>query len=101
MQDDGKTLQWHLEIVYEQSGRMPAELDIPDAPVELLYLWGYFLEMSKKRTCGAMAVNPLSDTEILAWQARKKITLDHFESECIDALDGVYMAHLSSKKTKK
>ena len=97
-QDDDKTLRWHLQIVYEQSGEMPADLDVPDLPHELSYLCGYFLKMNRKRTAGAMSANPLSDAEIMAWQQRHGITLSPFEGECIDALDAMYMASQAPKK---
>ncbi len=77
---------------------MPSELDIPSVPVELGYLWDYFHSMNRKRTAGAMQVDPLSDAQILAWQQRNRITLSPFENECIDALDAAYMAHVGRKK---
>lgn len=98
VQDDGKSLRWHLEIIHKQSGQMPAELDIPDAPHELQYLWGYFQSLNAKRTAGGMSLDPLSDAQIMAWQQRHRIKLTPFENECIDALDAAYMAHVSTKK---
>ena len=77
---------------------MPEELDVPPLPVELAHVWGYFLELNAKRTNGGMAPNPISDEQVLAWQARRRIRLDPFESECIDALDEVYLASVGSKK---
>lgn len=100
MQEDGHTLRWHLEIVYEQSGEMPADLNVPNIPVELEYLWGYFAAMSGKRTMGAMSPNPISDTELLAWQQRHRIVLSPFEGECIDAIDAAYLAS-NNEKLKK
>ncbi len=97
VQDDKRTLRWHLESVYEQSGIMPAELDVPPLPVELAYLYNYFLSMNAKRTCGASSANPLSDLEILAWQQRRRIELSPFELDCIDALD---IAFLTAKAAK-
>lgn len=99
MQEDGHTLRWHLEIVHEHSGVMPDDLDVPDAPVELQYLWGYFLNMHRKRTAGAMAVDPLSDAQILAWQQRNCIKLTPFENECIDALDAVFLTMQRASKS--
>lgn len=89
-QKDGKSLQWHLERVREQTGKAPPELDIPSVPHELAHVWGYFLEMNRKRQCG-MSVSPLADSEMLAWERRHRITLTPFEGECIDALDEVFL----------
>lgn len=98
MQEDGYTLRWHLEVLHEQTGEMPKDLDVPPLPHELAYIWGYFCQMNRKRTAGAMSANPLSDTEIMAWQQRHRIELSPFEGECIDSLDAVYMAHQAKKK---
>jgi hypothetical protein len=89
-QKDGRTLRWHLNVVYEKTGIMPPQLEVPPAPIELAHVWRYFLQMNAKRTVG-MAANPLTDEAILAWQRRHHILLDPFEGECIDALDEVYL----------
>lgn len=74
----------------EQTGKAPPELDIPPVPHELAHVWGYFLEMNRKRQCG-MSISPLADSEILAWERRHRISLTPFEGECIDALDEVFL----------
>lgn len=81
----------------EQTGKAPPELDIPPVPHELVHVWGYFIEMNRKRQCG-MGVSPLADSEILAWERRHRITLTPFEGECIDALDEVFMNSASEKE---
>lgn len=90
-QKDGKTLRWHLERVLEQTGITPPQLDTPQIPHELTHVWEYFCQMSAKRTCGAMAANPISDEQIMAWERRHGIRLSPFEGECIDALDQVFL----------
>lgn len=91
MQKDGKTLRWHLETVYEQTGKMPEQLDIPELPYEVAHIWDCFLKLSAKRTSGFKERNPLSELEIEAWERRRRMRLDPFEIECIDALDRVYL----------
>lgn len=91
-QKDGKTLRWHLESVYEKTGKLPAQLDVPDIPHELAHVWEYFAQMSAKRTCGAMSANPISDEQIMAWERRHNIRLSPFEGECIDALDQAFLS---------
>lgn len=78
---------------------MPRELDVPDLPVELKYLWNHFQALSRKRTVGLNAENPLSDLEIMAWQQRNKITFTPFENDCIDALDQAYMDRGRTQET--
>lgn len=85
-------MRWHLERVVEQTGMVPKELDVPSLPAELAHVWGYFLQMNAKRTTGAMAPNPISDEQVMAWQRRHHVVLDPFEGECIDALDEVFLA---------
>ncbi len=76
---------------------MPADLNVPDLPVELSYLWEYFQSMNRKRTTGGMALDPLSDAQIMAWEQRRRIKLSPFENECIDELDAAFMAHVAKK----
>lgn len=83
----------------EQTGRAPPELYIPSVPHELAHVWGYFLEMNRKRQCG-MSISPLADSEILAWERRHSISLTPFEGECIDALDEVFLASASEAPSK-
>ena len=79
---------------------MPAELDVPPLPHEVVHVWEYFAQLNAKRTCGAAAMNPLSDEQILAWQRRHRIQLSPFEGECIDALDLLFLINISkSSKT--
>lgn len=83
---------WHLNVVYEQTGIMPPQLDVPPIPHELEHVWGYFCQLNTKRTTGAMAANPISDEQIMAWERRHGIRLSPFEGECIDALDTVFLS---------
>lgn len=78
---------------------MPKDLDVPDLPVELQYIWDYFQAMNRKRTVGLNAENPLSDLEIMAWQQRNKITFTQFENDCIDALDQAYLDRGKKQKS--
>jgi hypothetical protein len=80
-------------VVLEQTGVMPPQLDVPPIPHELLHIWGYFLQLNAKRTAGAMAANPISDEQIMAWERRHNIQLSPFEGECIDALDAAFLSN--------
>ena len=83
----------------EQTGKRPAQLDVVRLPVEVAHIWEYFLRLNAKRTVGAMTPNPLSGLEIEAWERRRRIRLDPFESDCIDALDEVYLVSSSEKSS--
>ncbi|MES2262092.1 MAG: hypothetical protein V4724_26525 [Pseudomonadota bacterium] len=88
-----------MERAAGPGGVRPKELDVPDLPFEVAHLWGYFLQMNAKRTSG-MAMNPLSDEQVMAWQRRHRIALTPFENECIDALDEVFMASAGEEPKK-
>lgn len=95
---DGNAKGDHIDAA-KRSPLYKAEVEpeAPALPVEFAYLWDMFLAMNRKRQNG-MAVNPLSDSEILAWQARRRIRLDVFEEEVIDRLDGAYLASQMRKE---
>lgn len=92
-------MRWHLLRVQQQTGKRPAQLDIVRLPVEVAHIWEYFLRLNAKRTNGGMAPNPISDEQVLAWQTRHRIRLDPFESDCIDALDQVFLSSSSEKSS--
>lgn len=68
-------------------------------PPELEYIWEWFAKLSGKRQNG-MGVNPISSTEILAWQQRQRIRFDPFEESVIDRLDATFLKH-QNKPTAK
>ncbi|MCW9716756.1 phage tail assembly chaperone [Avibacterium sp. 21-594] len=77
--------------VYEQTGIMPAELDIKPPPEPLEYLLDYFYALSLSRQSG-MSVNPILYSEILAWSQLTKCTLEQWELEVIKQLDMVWLS---------
>lgn len=76
-----------------QTGIMPPQLDVPPIPHELVHVWDYFCQLSRKRTNGGLAANPISDEQITAWERRQGFRLTPFEGECIDALDEVFLSN--------
>lgn len=46
-----------------------------------------------------MAVNPLTSSEILAWQRRRRIRFDPFEEDVIDQLDSLQVTIHNKKAT--
>lgn len=50
------------------------------------------MQLNRKRQNG-MAVNPITSTEILAWQARYRLALDPFEHQLLDRLDALFLSH--------
>lgn len=66
-------------------------------PVELEYIWEWFLALSRKRQNG-MGANPIASTEVLAWAARQRIDIDPFENTVLDRLDELYLTHQYKKE---
>ncbi|HHT7702741.1 phage tail assembly chaperone [Pasteurella multocida] len=84
------TLREHLQAVWEQTGIKPDELNTPEPPSGLMYLFSYFNELSLSRQYG-MAVNPISYSDILAWSILTKVSLAAWEIEVIKQIDIVYL----------
>lgn len=67
---------------------MPEQLEPVETPVQLLYLWEWYLEISAGRNYSAMGGPlPISSTEILSWCGLSGATLEKWELRTIRALD--------------
>jgi hypothetical protein len=76
---------------WKSTGRRPPQLDGPPCPDELRYVWGWFVELSQRRTRG-MSATPLTWLEFDGWQRLTGITLTAFELDCLKGLDAEYLA---------
>lgn len=104
-QVDGLSREAHLESVWRQTGVMPPELAPVECPEELLYLWGYFLDVGLRRSGNGYSINPVSNLELEAWARVVGIgELTPFEVDALTALELLYLAHhapkLPAEKTK-
>ena len=88
---DGATKLEHLEQVERQTGRTPKELEGPDFPISIEYLWSAFLSLSVSRTTGFSGPNPITYEEIRAWKELTQTPLTSRDVEAIKRLDLVYM----------
>jgi len=61
------TLREHLEIVWQQTGVMPPELDVPDAPEFFTPLVRVFKDISETRQSGMGGPLPISYNEIKSY----------------------------------
>ena len=67
---------------------MPDQLAPVDMPIELLYLWEWYLELSAGRNYGSMGGPlPISHLEIAGWCGLNGIELEKWELRTIKALD--------------
>lgn len=96
--EDGATRRAHIEAAVA-SGMDPAELDVPACPPEMLYLLGWFLEVSAGRGGnGWGGYNPLSWGEIEAWSRLTGRNLQPFEVGALRQLDGIFLRTLNKAK---
>ncbi len=85
-QEDGKTLEAHLTVVYKRTKVMPEALMPPEVPRKALYLIGLFADLSQGRQNG-MATNAISCTEILSWLTVTGRNLSAWEIETLRRMD--------------
>lgn len=90
VQKDGSTLRDHLNAVEKVSGRRPPELDGPPLPECLEYIWGWFIQLHRRRG-GGFGPAPISWEAIDAWARRTGADPTPLELELIDAIDCAYM----------
>jgi len=88
---DGTTKLEHLEQVERQTGRTPKELEGPDFPFSVEYLWSAFLSLSNSRSVGFSGPNPITYEEIKAWKELTQTPLASRDIEAIKRLDLVYI----------
>jgi hypothetical protein len=88
--DDGLTLEDHLKSHWKQSGVQPEQLDFPNIPVEIEYIWDWWVALANTRPAG-MGMEHITYTEITNWSNLLKINVTPFEVRCIMALDSTYL----------
>jgi len=90
------TLREHLEQVERQTGRRPKDLEGPDFPSLLSYLWTAFLALNNSRSMGAHTANPISYQEIKAYCDLTAVVLSPRDVEAIKEVDSVYLKVMNS-----
>jgi hypothetical protein len=79
-----------------QTGKRLAQLEQPDFPEHLKHVWNYFQELCGARQVG-MALNPLSYSEMAAWDNLTGAGVTPKEVQIIKALDNIFLAHQNKK----
>lgn len=80
---------------------MPEELESIDCPLEVLYLWEYFLDMSKRRTGTGFGLNPIPNEGVEAWAHRRGIQLLPFENRLLDELEQLFLSITNKRSAKE
>lgn len=107
-QSDGASTQEHVDkakqnclasqVITDQTfAEAPPEVD---CPYELEHVWDWFLQLDRTRDCG-MALRAITFSEIRDWAFLKKIVLDPFEVEALEAVDRAFVIHHNSKSKEK
>lgn len=88
---DGVSLKDHLEIIQEQTGVTPKELEDVPFPVLVQHIWSAFVSLSDSRSAGFSGPNALTYTEIKAWMELTNEHLSPRDIEAIKKLDTAYL----------
>ena len=86
---DGRSAGEHLAAAEGQGAEVEA---IPEPPVELAYLLGWYRELDGARVCTGMGLSPLAWRDIEAWARLRHVTLRPWELDLLMALDATWMA---------
>jgi hypothetical protein len=99
--EDGATLRDHLMSMWRQAQfkeeEKPEKLNPVGVDQSILYLWEYFLDMSKRRTSNGFGYNPIPEEGVTAWEKRRGIKLAYFENELIDQVEMLFLRIRNSK----
>jgi hypothetical protein len=63
-------------------------------------VWSYFSQLHNARTSNGFGANPISYSEISAWNDLTDSSITPFEVKIIKRLDIVYLNHQASKQSK-
>jgi hypothetical protein len=96
---DGVPEREHLRQVEKQTGRTPLALISPEFPVELEYLWDYFLELSATRPQGYSGPLSITYQEIAAWKDLTGKIVTPMDVEVIKRLDQTYLRVVSNGRS--
>lgn len=79
----------------------PDQLKIPKPPSFVLYLWGYWQQINRRRSGNGFGPNPLNDDDLDRWGRPRGIRLDLWEREAILAIDDAFIAHTVAEASKR
>jgi hypothetical protein len=80
-----------LERVAAVTGEVPEELHGPPFPDRYAHIWNVFLEIHTGRSYSANGPNPLSWSDIRAYDSLFSLSLQDWEIRAIKALDLVWL----------
>ena len=69
-------------------------------PDRVLYLWEWFVELSRGRGSSGFGANPLSWTDMAAWSALMGVCLERWEVTVLRALDHAFLKSLADAEDR-
>ena len=100
-QGDGLSLRDHLESVERQTGITPDQLKPLPFPEALEYIWRDFLELNDARTSNGYTLNPISYSELDAWNRLTNKQATTQDIGVIKMLDTVFLRHYQQQQADK
>lgn len=89
------------EQVQRSTGQVPDELqDLPELPECAEHVWGWFQQLSGRRTAG-MSVNPITWGDIWAWSQMTGIKPQQWELDALMVIDGAFLASIHEENKPK
>lgn len=82
------------------TGKCPDELDGPECPFELQYLWGIYLEITRTRQ-GGFGPQAITYQEIASWSHLFRTRLAPWEVRTLVTLDQVSLTEVMPKRPSK
>ena len=74
------------------------QLDGPELPQELSYVWDRFLHLSNRRGSNGFGVDKIKDIDLLCWSILHQTFFEEWELDAIYRLDDVFISVFSSDK---
>ena len=92
LQEDGHSTRDHLQALVRAGRKRPEELDGPQFPDEIGYLWDWFGELDRTRDLGPHGPRALSYMEVDAWARLTGRSPMPHEVDALMVLDGAMRA---------
>ena len=94
---NGVSEREHLEEVERQIGQTPIELQGPEFPELMEFVWSAFLSLNAARGQGYSGPMPISFSEISAWKELTGNQLSTWEVEAIKKIDSLYVRIINDR----
>jgi hypothetical protein len=89
VQKDGSCLRDHYLSVFDQTGKKPRQLEAYPAPLALIYVWEWFVELSLGRQSSGFGAMPFSWSDIQAWKSLCGYNISSQDIRLLKRLDSI------------